>query len=366
MRKYVTGKLFSIVFPLLLMVFVLLFDTIALLQKAGFLMYKIEPKLPCRLLPCHDTWVFGIKVDKSKSKKLNTVAMTCMQKPMTGGLAHMHTHSSLLNDREIIPREMMYQLMIDALNTGLNMIMNHNPNRRLSQSLLPLNIVFLRSNVPDGQFPNLLSKEIKVIKDIFSRINEYCNEKSIDSVKSKFGHQFDAKLIPIIDKLQTIHHRSNHVKWNPGIVYSVVQDQCLDIFGKMSHGCRVETIVSKDPIVVIDDITSGQVNDFLMQLPKEQEDGKHISKTLRYVQLADEIQFESKIRNNSSHNGGSQYQLIKQNIHLSPELTSDYMQFLWSLHFAYSSNVPFTKGPPDYPAPISFASHFAEVSFVFL
>ena len=362
----------------------------AMIDKSGFETYEIEPNLPSKMnrrlnisrdqrFPVFDSWAIGLKISKDKGKTksnsrsgLNTVIMGVMQKPMNGSLSYVHSHSSLLpKDRNVIPRDYMKQMMQDMLIRGLKKIIENNPRHvRKGESLkskLPLNLVFLRTNVGKGAFANVASKEVCAIVRIFEQISQAsisknqnrtnCNNSnskpmtssnsnsisnSISNSNNVNRNKFDEKTMEIVQLLRRIMKLNDNqqVNWKPGIIYSVVQDRVMDSFGSLN----AKDGVPNGPIVVSNDITSGEISNFIIQFPKPQ-GGKKITKVLKYFQLYDNI----VLRN------GTRIRMCENRY-----LLSDFIQYVYSLHWSYCPNIPFVQTKPDYPGPIKMVDHFSE------
>ena len=260
------------------------------------------------MLSTERTWCIVINVDRNNRK----ISMIVMQKPMNGSLCYTHCHyESLISTTNTISPRTIRKLLIKAIDHSLEAVIN------IETLDIPLNLIFLRSSLSDNlsnsELENTVSNELFEIQQIIESIQT-------DSKSTQIPPNNNLK--NIIDKLRHITH-NNTVKWNPGIVFSVIIDDKTNIFDKCNEA-----------LVVIDDITSAVFNEFIIQIPQFQQNDHVIYKILRYIQLSDEI-----VIDNNSNNKDDQWKTdYRKHLSLSSELMSDYIQFMWALHW-----IPFTK-----------------------
>ena len=197
---------------------------------------------------------------------------------------------------------------------------------------LPLNIIILRGSEVDGLIKSIISKELAGFK-----------RAHYDFIKGKYKNN-----------IKSVNGGSS--KWFPGIQFSVLQENVTDSFGVDAHldkgvrGNKRFTHAMR-ALVVNQKITSSELFDIFLSLPvlptKHRKEG--YARFIRLVTLCDDY-------NTGNERSGRVNK--KDRLRHSPELTSDYIQLIYSSMWGYPFNIPFSK-EPRLPSPIKFADHYA-------
>ena len=286
----------------------------ALLLKSGTISYWINPSLPSNKFRYHQTWTIGIKILRKKCG-FNVAVISLNRAPFVGALKFITNYSYLIpSSKDVIPKELMRQSMNKLLDDAFTRIA-----KSAGEEELPLNIIILRSGGGDGLLKNIFSKEVVGIKQALQNFKN-------DELVRNASH----------GKITT---------FEVGVIFTVIQCNVPDVFC-IDHGNgNYDELMA--PVIVANGITSSQYLDAFISIPREQERGQYYSHIMRLVTIFDEY-----------NDGGSSF----INIRGDSELLSDYYQLIYSLLWGYAYHIPFPKKPND-PAPIKYATHFAEWEF---
>eukprot|EP00485_Elphidium_margaritaceum_P005895 CAMPEP_0202694980 /NCGR_PEP_ID=MMETSP1385-20130828/8697_1 /ASSEMBLY_ACC=CAM_ASM_000861 /TAXON_ID=933848 /ORGANISM="Elphidium margaritaceum" /LENGTH=1178 /DNA_ID=CAMNT_0049350929 /DNA_START=86 /DNA_END=3622 /DNA_ORIENTATION=+ len=276
-----------------------------LLLKSQVILYHLDMQLPARAYAYQQCWMIGVKILRKKGGA-HLVNICCNRAPFVGTIKFITNHSTFIaGNMDVIPLELMYQTCKKLLKQAVKKVRYSE-----GEESLPSNIIILRANGGDGLLKAIVSREMAGFK------------RALHAVQSEKENA-----------------------WNPGVQFTVLQENCPDSVGIVTHGSQFA--YSSKAMIVNDSITSSACFDFFMVLPQKQERAIY-GRTLRFIVLSDEYNDESD---------GKQSRILK----LSEDagLLADFMTMIYSSIWSYSLHIPFPK-TPNFPAPIKFAEHYAE------
>eukprot|EP01084_Bolivina_argentea_P248271 415259_1 len=289
------------------------FETLFLKSDLG--LYRLNPRLPSKKFDSKHLWIFGIEI--ARKKTINVVNITCNRAPFEGTLKFMSNYTYFIPKYlNVIPKYLMQQFMREIFDDSFVEVLKN-------KEKLPSNLIFLRCNAADSSFPVIMSKELAGIK------------KQLD-VSMKY-------------KSTEIEKITGHSTYNPGILFTIIQENVIDVFGvaqKDSHSGQSHIDMIRDAIIVNNGITSFQWLDCYMSYLCKQE--VKYQRVMRWITLNDEYNSNDNLSN-------------KPNKFLSKEseLLSDYYQIIYSQFYMYAQGIPFAK-TPKLPAPLVASKHMAQ------
>lgn len=273
-------------------------------------------------LAVDSSWVIGIRVEPATTTNgMNKAVLNVVHAPMHKDSSIFSTSSEYNGSRKE-QCECITQLVAKGLNESLKMVKNIDED---GKSNLPLQIFFVASDASDDEFESIMLNEINEIKQIFDIVNSQCK---IDRKNNGINKELES----IRNNIQRINGTKKGARWEPAIMFSIMQHDSMNVFCDYNQQTN-ELREIRRPIAIVDDITSDVVNDFYIQKAPIQ---------LRYIILVDEVV-----------NTKNQVHHLSQ----SSTLTSDFIQFLYTLHCEPCVN---GNQMTRYPSPLKLARRFPD------